>query len=325
MRTSARCKACALFLLSLPAAGSAFAGQAPPQPQIAHPQTLDDAGCAVLLHQGEQAIRREDFPAATQAATRAAASCSDQTNALLLLARAEMLGKQFDPAIETLGRLLAAHPDNVTALTLLGETQYLDNHDRDAAAAFQKAIAAAPDESAPHYFLGRMEYADGRIPQAVKQFETAIQLDGKFYKAYDNLGLCYEALGNDQLALENYTKALELVRLDHPEYDGVYFNLAAFMLKQGKDQQAFDLAAEAAQRNPREPRNFMIAGKALLASGHDDAAVRWLTRAAAMDPSYADPHLLLARAYRRLGRDAMAASESAAFAKLAARVPAVRR
>ena len=39
-------------------------------------------------------------------------------------------------------------------------------------------------------------------------------------------------------------------------------------------------AAEAAQRNPAEPRNFFLAGKALVQAGRSDLSVRWFEQAA---------------------------------------------
>jgi len=224
-----------------------------------------------------------------------------------------------------LHKLLASDPKNVGALILLGQVQYLSNHDTGAEASFQQAIADAPEKPEPHYFLGRMEYEDGRIPEAIDQFQAAIKLDSKFYKAYDNLGLCYEAQGNNALAIQNYTKALGLVYKDHPEYDSVYLNLTEFMLKQGDNQKAFDLAAEAVSRNSQNPKGFFLAGKAMEQAGHEEDSMLWLKKAAEMDPAYSDPHYLLARIYRKLGRTADASEETAIFKTLVDKAPRVKR
>ena len=44
------------------------------------------------------------------------------------------------------------------------------------------------------------------------------------------------------------------------------------MIKVGDYQRAFDLAAEAAERNPDEARNFFLAGKALVQLGEPTSA-----------------------------------------------------
>ena len=84
----------------------------------------------------------------------------------------------------------------------------------------------------------------------------------------------------------------------------VYANFADLLIKLGNYPRAFDLAAEAAQRNPDEPRNFFLAGKALVQLGRDDVSVRWFEQAIALNADYPEPHYVLSQVYRRLGREA---------------------
>jgi tetratricopeptide (TPR) repeat protein len=278
-----------------------------------------------MLENSRKAIQAEDFPDAIHAAQSARDACADPARALFYEADAQMLSRQFEQAAATLHTLLDANPRNEAALELLGQLQYLTDHDADAEASFQRAIAVAPQDPEPHYKLGRMYYQDARFEEAQTQLQAAIQLDRNFYKAYDNLGLCEDALGNKDAALHDYLKALELVNKDHPEYDTVYENLAEFMLRQNDNQRAFNLAVEAAKRNPHNPRNFFLAGKALDQAGHDDVSLRWLKRAAQIDPAYPDPHYLMARIYKKQGKSAEANAEMDAFKALADKAPKVRR
>lgn len=281
--------------------------------------------CEALLKQTEEAIGKEEFSSAIALAQHAIRICQKQTTPLLLLARAQMLSHRFDPAEQSLTRLLGKDPHNVPALILLGQVQYLNNHDADAALSFQYAIAAAPDKADPHYWLGRLLYQDGKIEQAIGEFQAVIRIDPAYYKAYDGMGLCYEAMGENGHAAEAYLKAVDLVHKNHPDYDVVYADFAELLLKVGKDEQAFDLASEAASRNPRAPRNFFLVGKALEQGEHYDESLRWLIKAAQMDPNYPDPHYLLARIYRRQGRSEEANKEAATFKALSANAPKVPR
>jgi Flp pilus assembly protein TadD len=120
-------------------------------------------------------------------------------------------------------------------------------------------------------------------------------------------------------------KAISLVYKDHPEYDVVYANFADLLIKLGNFQRAFDLAAEAAQRNPGEPRNFFLAGKALAQAGRSDLSVRWFEQAITLDPDYPEPHYLLSQAFRKLGRPADADRELKSFETATARAPKERR
>ena len=49
-----------------------------------------------------------------------------------------------------------------------------------------------------------------RYEQAVEVFKKAIRLDPRLVKAYQALGFTYESMGNRDLAVENFKKALEL-------------------------------------------------------------------------------------------------------------------
>jgi Flp pilus assembly protein TadD len=78
-------------------------------------------------------------------------------------------------------------------------------------------------------------------------------------------------------------------------------------------------------RNPDEPRNLFLAGKALAQLGRSDISVRWFERAIALDPDYPEPHYQLSQAYRRLGRADDADRELKAFQAAQARAPKERR
>jgi Flp pilus assembly protein TadD len=105
----------------------------------------------------------------------------------------------------------------------------------------------------------------------------------------------------------------------------VYANFADLLIKLGNYQRAFDLAVEAAQRNPSEPRNLFLTGKALVQLGRNDLSLRWFEQAVKLNPDYPEPHYLLAQAYRKLGRSDDADRALKAFQAAAARAPKVRR
>src|SRR5207302_9833909 len=93
-----------------------------------------------------------------------------------------------------------------------------------------------------------------RFPEAVEKLAAVTRIDPKNYKAWDNLGVCYDAMSQDADALRSFFKALDLVARDHREYDWPYANLADFFLRRNEAAKAFQLAAEAAQRNPASAR-----------------------------------------------------------------------
>jgi|SRR5215217_3632828 len=256
---------------------------------------------------------------------RALNACGSSTPLLLALGQAHLLAQHPADAVAALERIPVDDREYVPALKVMAKAWYLLRRDRDAEETLKRAAARAPGDAEIPYDLGRIYYQQGRHKQAAELLRRATELDPGAYKAWDNLGLATEALGDVAQAQQHYLKAVALVYKDHPGYDVVYANFADLLIKLGNYQRAFDLAAEAAQRNPDEPRNLFLAGKALVQLGRSDIGVGWFERAIALNPDYPEPHYLLSQAYRKLGRDADAERALKSFEAASARAPKERR
>jgi tetratricopeptide (TPR) repeat protein len=256
---------------------------------------------------------------------RAVAACGPRAPLLLALGQAQLLARRPADALTTLDRIPAEDPDYVQVLKVRARTLYLLRRDPEAEEALKRAGARAPSDAEIPYHLGRIYYQLGRHTAAAESFRRATELDPRAYTAWDNLGLASEALGDVAQAQQHYLKAIALVHKDHPRYDVVYANFAELLIKLGNFQRAFDLAAEAAQRNSEDPRNFFLGGKALVQLGRSDLSVRWFEQAIALNADYPEPHYLLSQAYRKLGRSADADRMLKSFQAAAARAPKDRR
>jgi len=281
--------------------------------------------CQETLSAARQAYEQQRYEQAAEHFGRAVKACGSSAPLLLALGQAQLLARKPAESLATLDRIPAEHPDYVQALKVKAKAQYLLHRDGDAEATLKRAAERAPRDAEVPYDLGRIYYQQGRHAEAAELFRRATTLDPAAYKAWDNLGLATEALGDAAQAQQHYLKALALVHKDHPRYDVVYANFADLLIKQGDYQRAFDLAAEAAGRNPDEPRNLFLAGKALVQLGRSDIAVRWFERAIVLNSDYPEPHYLLSQAYRKLGRDGDADRELKLFQQAAARAPKERR
>jgi tetratricopeptide (TPR) repeat protein len=267
--------------------------------------------------------RRYD-QAATQFA-HAITACGASAPLLLALGQAQLLAQRPADAIESLDRIRTDSAEYVPGLKVKAKALYLLARDGEAEDTLKRAAARAPTDAEIPYSLGRIYYQESRHAEAAEMFLRATAIDARDFKAWDNLGLAAEALGDVAQAQRHYLKAISLVYKDHPEYDVVYANFADLLIKLGSFQRAFDLAVEAAERNPQEPRNLFLAGKALAQLGRSDISVRWFERAIALDPDYPEPRYQLAQAYRRLGRTEDADRALKAFQAAKARAPKERR
>jgi tetratricopeptide (TPR) repeat protein len=132
-------------------------------------------------------------------------------------------------------------------------------------------------------------------------------------------------LSETDKAIRHYLKAIELVHKDVPEYDWPYANLANLLINQADYKQAFNLATEAAQRNPHSARNYYLVAKALTQLDQAERSFRWLRRSIELDPEYPEPRYLLAQLLRKQGKTQEAEEEFARFKELRAKTPAKLR
>jgi tetratricopeptide (TPR) repeat protein len=281
--------------------------------------------CQEATSQARQAYDERHYDQAARHFARAVTECGPSAPLFLALGQSQLLAQQPADAIATLDRIPDKDPDYVPALKVKARALYLLARDPEAEETLRRAAARAPSDAEIPYNLGRIYYQLGRHAEAADLFRRAIALDPGEYRAWDNLGLASEALGDVAQAQQHYLKAIALVHKDHPRYDVVYANFADLLIKLGNLQRAFDLSVEAAERNPNEPRNFFLAGKALVQLGRIDLSLRWFEQAIALNADYSEAHYQLSQAYRSLGRAADADRALKSFREAAARAPKGRR
>lgn len=245
--------------------------------------------------------------------------------AFLAEARALLASQQIPAALATAEKCLATEPLNRQALLLKGNLLYLSGRDAEAIGTLADLVQRDPRNHDARYALGRMYYFASRPESALEQFQAIVATEPKHYRAWDNLGLALDAVGQTENAVKAHLRAIALVAQDHKEYDTVYANLADLMMKQNDNRQAFNLAVEAAQRNPGVARNYFLAGKALTRLDQWPKSERWLVKAAELDPADPAPHYLLAQLYQRAGDGAKAGQERKVFKELQDKAPDKKR
>jgi tetratricopeptide (TPR) repeat protein len=174
------------------------------------------------------------------------------------------------------------------------------------------------DSSNPlyHYWLGRLDYDGGQYALAIARFRQVIARDPGFIRAYDNLGLCYEALNQPQDAIEQYRRAIELNRNASQKSAWPALNLATLLRQRGELGEAEALLREALQYDASLAKARYQLGAVLEQQGRFEQATSELVRAATNDSTYAEPHYALARIYRHQGRDVEADEALATFRRL---------
>jgi tetratricopeptide (TPR) repeat protein len=257
---------------------------------------------------------------------------------------------EWDRAEQALAAEIDRSPASPALLQILGRVFLIDRKPLNAAIAFKKAEAirpldaptrfalvlayislnrrewarpelerlatADPANSTYQYWLGRLHYDAGQYRAAIERFERVVARDPGFVRAYDNLGLCYEAMNQPDQALAHYHTAVALNRRAASKSPWPPLNLAILLRNLGNHTESEALLREAVRYEDGLAQAHYQLGVLLEQEGRLDEAVAELTGAARRDAAYAEPHYALARVYRRLGREAEASAALAAFETL---------
>ena len=217
-------------------------------------------------------------------------------------AQRSISARRADDAVLAIDLAIRACPPRAELHVSLAQLLFLKNDGPGAERALKTALAIDARHTGARYALGRLYYEQKRYPEAVAELDKVVAADPKYFKAWDNLGLCHDVLHNDAQALKSFFCALDIVMKEQPAYDWAHANLADFFLRREQYEKAFQLANEAARRNPESARNALIAGKALVKLDKHELSLRWLEQAVKLDPAQKDAWYVLSQSYRRMER-----------------------
>jgi tetratricopeptide (TPR) repeat protein len=258
--------------------------------------------------------------------------------------------RNFKRAESILLQELKRTPNSSQLLTLVGGVFFLDGQYLNSAVAMKKAEALAPlddksrftlamayvtldhrDRARPEleklavldpknalypYWLSRLDYDAMDFRAAIGHAQKALELNPDFMKAYDSLGLCYEAVGKYDQAAEAYRNAARLSQRERRCSPWPALDLGALLVKLDRLDDAEESLKQSLACDTRFPRAHYQMGLLLEKRHRDDQAVAELKQAASLDPAYADPYYLLGRIYQRQGERVKAEEALANFQQL---------
>jgi tetratricopeptide (TPR) repeat protein len=166
------------------------------------------------------------------------------------------------------------------------------------------------------YWLGRLDYDGHEYNRAISNFQRAIALAPGMARAYDNLGLCYFYQNQNDLAVENYQRAIELDRGSGHPSAWPYLNLAITQQFLNQLSDAEKNLREAIRLDPSFAKAHFQLGTVLESLQEPEAALEELKEAARLDPAFAEPHMAMARVYHKLGQEPSAREEVKTYLRL---------
>jgi tetratricopeptide (TPR) repeat protein len=180
----------------------------------------------------------------------------------------------------------------------------------------ERLAATEPHNVVYRYWLARLDYDNGQYASAVSRLQGVVADAPDFVRAYDNLGLCYEALHRPDDAVAQYREAVRRNRLEKAPSSWPPLNLGILLRTRGELEEAEALFREALRGDPRFAPGYYQLGAVLEENGRLDEAVKALRQAIAVDEDYPEPHYALARIYRHQGRTRMADAALDTFRRL---------
>lgn len=175
-----------------------------------------------------------------------------------------------------------------------------------------RLIDSHPDRPLYLYWLARIDYDQRLYADAVAKLKRVIALDAASARAYDNLGLALDMLGQSEDAREAFLKAVDLNRKLAAPSAWPPHNLGTLLLRVQQLKEAESALRESLRYDPGFTMAHYHLGRALEAEGRDSEAMDEYRAAISHDPVVVEAFYSLGLLYRRHDR---AREAEAAFAE----------
>jgi protein O-GlcNAc transferase len=210
-------------------------------------------------------------------------------------------------AVGPLSKAATLNPKDAKSQSALGAAYAAQSLHEFAEGPFRSACLLDPKEPDACYFSGRNLYALNRFAESIEALRKALVVDKRPARVHLGIAQSLEALGESaraaaafREAIETNTKAPENLKLKPDDDPRIAYSV--FLMRQGNLAQSRQQAADAVKDHFSSGRaNFQLA-RVLYQLEDLKAAVAQLERTVALDPKSAPAHLLLGKAYGRLGR-----------------------
>jgi tetratricopeptide (TPR) repeat protein len=179
--------------------------------------------------------------------------------------------------------------------------------------------AEKPGDPQYVYWLARIDYEQQKFEDAAAGFQKVTKMQPDLVKAWDNLGLTYEAIGKNEEAVAAYRMAVEKNNVRKPCSAWPGHNLAVLMRKLGQEEGVEPVLRQSIACEPTFAKSHYHLGLVLDKQGKPDEAIKSLRQASLHDPAYPEPHYALGRILRKQGKVEEARIELEAFQTLKAR------
>lgn len=235
---------------------------------------------------------------------------------ITLLAEVRFDQRRYKEALQLVGDADAIAGATAKRTTLRGLVAVAQSRLDLAEPWFREAIRLDPKYAFAHYYLSRLLYTRNHFNEAIQESNAAIAMAPNLVRAYENLGLCYEAKQQIDEAKKCYLEAIHWEASGGRQTEWPFLDLATMLIRNNRVEEAKPYLLEALKLNPSNSELHLQMAIVLEKTGDLDGALQELQRTVSLDPNRAEPHYRAARIYQRLGKRDQADKEFAQFRKV---------
>src|SRR5581483_10115598 len=182
--------------------------------------------------------------------------------------------------------ILDGHPDSKFAFNLIGSIYWKRKDFESAEKALNASIDLDPKFARPHNGLGLVLGDAGDVERAIAEFRKAIELDRKDAVPRNNLANRLADKGDIEGAIAEYKKAIKL----DPKYALPHNNLGNRLAEKGDIEGAIAEYEKAIELDPKYASPHNSLGNVLARKGDVEGAIDEYKKAIELNPKFALPH-----------------------------------
>jgi tetratricopeptide (TPR) repeat protein len=238
------------------------------------------------------------------------------TELITLLAEVRFDQRRYKEAMQLVDDADAVAGPTAKGTTLRGLVAVAQSRLDLAEPRFQEAIRLDPNYAFAHYYLSRLLYTRNHFNESIQESNAAIALAPNLVRAYENLGLCYEAKQQIDEAKKWYLEAVQRGASGGRQTEWPSLDLATMLIRNGRVEEARPYLLDALKLNPNNSKSHLQMAIVLEKTGDLAGALQELQRTVNLDPTQADAHYRVARIYQKLGKKDLADKEFAQFQRI---------
>ena len=240
------------------------------------------------------------------------------SDAYALLGRTYQKQDRLPEMLKAFEKAINMEPTNPTHLIDLGEALLEKKNYGTAMEVAKEVVKRFPSSSRAYSLKGSAELRMYRLTEALKSYTTALELDPNDPRAA--LGLALTQWNADRT--DEAAKSFEEGARKFPNNSFFLLKYALFLLNEPGERDATqtarikDLLKRSQELDASDAEtHFQLGNLAMKENKYEEALIE-LQTAAKLDPEIAKVHLVLARVYRRTGREGDAEKETQLHGKL---------